>query len=592
MNQSPRTAAGEMVMSDEAFREKWQTVVKDFKTAVASATYKAEFPNPAAESLRQLPRFSVTDSRDEGVKPVNQPIIPDAASVEILSELARGGMGIVFRGHQNSLKREIAIKQLLPEISDEYKDRFVNEALVNAYLDHPNIVPVHELGVSAKGDPLICMKLVQGQSWKTILANRPLEPTRRQRDIDSEQQIRVLLDICDAISYAHSKGILHLDLKPDNIMIGEFGEVMVMDWGIAVEYQKGLESGNRTVPADQIDKPMGTPGYMGPELANGDGPALSPKTDVYLLGGLLYEILMDRPPHLEKSFWMTIISAREGRMPPFKRHVPAELRRICTKALAKNPEDRYPNVNEFKADLGRYLATRENKKGLLVCALFTGILSLLGVFSYLLNDNQDKLNQSQATRYDSLVVATELRTSSEDLTAAARAFVETGEAKYEERYWHILDVRNGKKPRSDGRTAMLRTIMAELGVTEVEFAKLKEAEDNSNELVAAEEKAFNAIKGRFIDENGGFTVTREPDHMLARELVFGDDYYAQKEKILGPIDEFIAMIEQRTQQEVEDDLTRSSRTLWAVIGLIIGLITLAIGYYILLYKKIRWRYAQ
>jgi len=578
-------------MTDQTFRDMWQTVVADLDTAVSDATYKADLVPSKDQRAHQLPVFAVSDSREE-VDTVTQEL-PESpsAGVEIRSELARGGMGVVFRGHQNSLNREIAIKQLLPEISGEYKERFINEALVTAYLDHPNIVQVHELGISSEDEPLLCMKLVQGISWKEKLSTRLTHTTARQRDVDHEEQLKTLLSVCDATGYAHSKGILHLDLKPDNIMIGEFGEVMLMDWGIAVEYQQNASEDNRTINADQVDQPMGTPGYMAPELANGDGSAISPRTDIYLLGAILYEILMGKPPHQKEGLWPTVLSARDGKIPSFKRSVPKELRRICSKALAKVPRDRYGDVAQFKDDLGLYLATRESKKGLITCALFTTMLCILGLFSYLLFDNQERLNQSQATRYSSLVVATELRTSSEDLTASARAFVETGEEKYERKYWQILDVRNGIKPRPDGRTITLRSLMAELGVTAAEFAKLKQAEDNSNHLVIAEERAFNAVKGRFIDENGAFTRSAEPDRELARELVFGDAYYGQKDLILGPIDEFIDMIEQRTMSEVQKDLERSYLTLWLVIGVVLLLITLAVAYYVSLYKKVRWRYS-
>ncbi|WP_372364673.1 serine/threonine-protein kinase [Candidatus Uabimicrobium sp. HlEnr_7] len=268
------------------------------------------------------------------------------STLEIHNEIARGGMGVVLKGQQNSLMRDIAIKKLLDndetENDVEEKKKFVMEARVTAFLDHPNIIPIHELGVDHDGNPLITMKLVRGKSWKQILNN--YKPEKYCPEYISEQ-LGILINICNALSYAHNKNIIHSDLKPANIMVGEFGEVFVMDWGIAVTTD--LDS-TITMHKSMITSPMGTPHYMAPELAAGEGEKIGPWTDTYLLGAILYRILMGKPPHTGSNLWACIHLASEGNIPPFRDDIPGELVNICTKAIQKNPQDRYTSMNDFK----------------------------------------------------------------------------------------------------------------------------------------------------------------------------------------------------------------------------------------------------
>ncbi|BBM86333.1 serine/threonine-protein kinase [Candidatus Uabimicrobium amorphum] len=276
-----------------------------------------------------------------------------------LKEINRGGMGIIYQARQKKLKRDIAIKKML---SDKGKEKFLAESLVNAYLEHPNIVPVHEIDTNDEGEILLAMKFVQGISWKDLLYPKTKEQQDRSAEYNLEGHLGILLNVCNAIAYSHHKNIIHCDLKPENVMIGEFGEVLVMDWGIAVDLgsREDEVKETRTFKNTEINHPMGTPCYISPELAEGRGKDISYATDVYLLGGILYEIIYKRPPHQGNTIWKVLLSAREGNMPPFDESVPYELRSVCKRALQGNMGQRYQKVQEFQKAIQDYLAHRQS----------------------------------------------------------------------------------------------------------------------------------------------------------------------------------------------------------------------------------------
>jgi len=182
--------------------------------------------------------------------------------------------------------------------------------------------------------------------------------------------------------------------------------------------------------------------------------------------------------------------------------------------------------------------------------LLTSLGPVIGLMllSWLTFLNQRDLNQSHANRHESLRLANELRVSSEELTRLARTYVVTGDEDYARQYWHVLDVRNGKQPRPDGRTIPLRTLMKQQGFTAAEFAKLQEAEDNSNALVTTETIAMHAVQGEFDDGRGGYTKKGPPDPELARRIMHDDTYHADKAVIMGPIGEFVSLLDDRTEE--------------------------------------------
>lgn len=219
------------------------------------------------------------------------------------------------------------------------------------------------------------------------------------------------------------------------------------------------------------------------------------------------------------------------------------------------------------------------------------LLAILGVFVVLLVDNQKDLAQSHKVRFESRLLADQLRQSSEDLTRMAQAYVATGNPKFEEDYWHILAIRNGSKPPPEhyqrfywgvippevaapgahARAVPLETLMEEMGFTEAEFGKQKEAQASSDSLVRTEEIAMNAMKGHFDDGAGHFTKRGEPDQKLAIRHMFDEDYHRRKAAILQPIGEFFMLLENRTRATVEELGQRSSRLLYSILGMLIVL---------------------
>ncbi len=277
-------------------------------------------------------------------------------SIDPVEEIGRGGMGIVYRARQASLKREVALKTLRrrkrrQSSTPAARSGFLAEAYTTGRLAHPNIVPIYELGETAAGELFLAMKLVGGTSW--------LEMLRADQPPPLPEQLEILLQVCNAVAFAHSRGIVHNDLKPANVMIGEFGEVLVMDWGLAVSFVRPpADSGLRYRTC--VKDPCGTPSYMAPELAEGRGEDIGPWTDVYLLGAILYRLLCGRPPHKGSDFIQVIIAAALSRPAVFEEEVPEALQRICRKAMAADPDARYPDVQSFQAELRDFLRHRES----------------------------------------------------------------------------------------------------------------------------------------------------------------------------------------------------------------------------------------
>jgi len=279
---------------------------------------------------------------------------PAQPRFELGEEVGAGGMGVVLRATQRSLNREVALK--LAHGADDDPDwtrRFLAEARVTGYLDHPNIVPAHDLTRDEDGRLMFAMKLVGGRSWDRLIYDA--DPQH-----DLEWHLEVLLSVCNAVAFAHSRGIAHCDLKPSNVMVGEFGEVLVMDWGLALDLRETPPDDSPARRRKQLNGPCGTPSYLSPEQANGDGAAIGTWTDTYLLGGILYCIVTGDPPHLSDNVWAAVLMAVSSTPPIFDESVPEPIQTICTRAMARLPEDRYQQVAEFASDVRDYLRHRES----------------------------------------------------------------------------------------------------------------------------------------------------------------------------------------------------------------------------------------
>ncbi|HEY4182892.1 MAG TPA: serine/threonine-protein kinase [Kofleriaceae bacterium] len=264
-----------------------------------------------------------------------------------------GGMGEVVAATDDRIGRDVAIKRMRDTRPDaQHVSRFLREARIQARLDHPAIVPVHELGTDTAGRPYFVMKRISGRTLAQYLVD----------GAPSQRMLRTLVDVCLAIDLAHSRGVIHRDLKPANIMLGDYGEVYVLDWGVArVQSERSEQS--IVVRAD-IDTPndgtqagsvLGTPGYMAPEVITGE-PAQGP-ADVYALGCILFEILSEQPLHPRGTPAIATTLASPQERPTQRvgdRSIPPELDRLCFEALAQRPGER-PTARQFADRIQKYL---------------------------------------------------------------------------------------------------------------------------------------------------------------------------------------------------------------------------------------------
>ncbi|MBI2375028.1 MAG: protein kinase [Deltaproteobacteria bacterium] len=276
--------------------------------------------------------------------------------LRVMETLGEGGMGVVRRAEQVPLHRTVAVKSLREgQKTPEATLRLMREAWITGGLEHPNIVPVYTLGRSREGYPLLVMKRIEGRVWAELLR----ESGRPPHAPDWARQVGILIQVCRALELAHHHGILHRDLKPDNVMIGNFGEVYVLDWGIALSLDDD-HGGRLPVVANAIGM-AGTPSYMAPEMVDDRCDRLSVRSDVYLVGAVLHEILTGRPPHLAGSITDMLFHAHKGTVPEHPPEAPLELSEICRRALAPDPEDRHASIAELRESLEAFLRHRSSE---------------------------------------------------------------------------------------------------------------------------------------------------------------------------------------------------------------------------------------
>jgi WD40 repeat protein len=264
-----------------------------------------------------------------------------------LNKLGEGGMGTVHLARQVALGREVAVKQIhhRSNCKESMRDEFLTEAVLTGKLEHPNIVPVYEVGESPDGDLFYAMKNVKGSTWDDTID-----------DLSLTENLEILIDVCDAIAFAHAEGVIHRDLKPQNIMTGGFGEVLVLDWGMAA----------LVVPGEDVTASAGgTPSYMAPEMIKPPY-RVGPRSDVYLLGAILFRFLTGQPPHVGESALTCLASVRRNEIADSNEEriqaqdPTGELLSVALKAMATEPRDRHQTVREFQQAVRGFVSHQES----------------------------------------------------------------------------------------------------------------------------------------------------------------------------------------------------------------------------------------
>ncbi|MBM3876133.1 MAG: hypothetical protein FJ386_05360 [Verrucomicrobia bacterium] len=324
-------------------------------------------------------------------RPVN-----DSGFFEIKNVIALGGMGAVLSAEDKNVLRTVALKVMLPgaALSEEKVQRFVTEARITGQLEHPNIVPLYEMAVTADGTLFYTMRMVGGRTLSQILTDIRNNDTDTVAKFPLGQLLTIFQKVCDGVAYAHSRGVIHRDLKPDNIMVGDYGEVLVMDWGLAKVLPTGLANAGATPAAPMLPSELagrdsfrtldgqvkGTPRYMAPEQAEARTDAIDVQTDIYALGAILYTILTLHPPVTGDDVREVLENVAAGRiLPPTQfntrtsvqdrdalkvfgdvipplvhcpdRRIPAAMSAVTMKAMERLPERRYQTVADLQRDI-------------------------------------------------------------------------------------------------------------------------------------------------------------------------------------------------------------------------------------------------
>ncbi|MEE2935074.1 MAG: protein kinase [Planctomycetota bacterium] len=306
----------------------------------------------ADAQLQRLRKCDVTEVQADPAK---------VADYKLVGKLGQGGMGDVYAARQGSLDRILALKVIKPlagkrraqllrsgtldSVEKERKRQFLSEAIVTSDLDHPNIVPIHDVAVTSEGNLFYSMKRVAGTPWSAVIHEKT-----------QDENLEILLKACDAIAFAHTRGVVHRDIKPENIMLGDFGVVLVMDWGLALptsEYEK----------QDSVFMSMGlggTPAFMAPELATGPLEKITAAADIYLLGATLYMIITGVAPHHANSISKCLMAVKGNDILPVPEEKQSDLVDIAMKAMETEPEDRFPDVPSFQQAIRDYRAHAES----------------------------------------------------------------------------------------------------------------------------------------------------------------------------------------------------------------------------------------
>ena len=442
---------------------------------------------------------------------------------------ARGGLGEVFRAEDEELHRVVALKRIQTRHQDnpDSRRRFLVEAEITGQLEHPGIVPVYGLVDDADGKLCYAMRFVKGQTLDEALqffhqADKNARRNPGERGLAMRELLNRFIAVCNTVAYAHNRGILHRDLKPANIILGKFGETLVIDWGLAkafalsegqaYEVEEPIVSLQSIAPANatHVGRSMGTPGYMSPEQAQGHWHVVGPASDVFSLGATLYAILAGQAPYQGRDKETVLDQARRGDCLPLRQvcpKVPRDLEMICRKSMHKDPSRRYPTAKALADDLERWMADEPVKAyrepllqrgrrwlrkhrtlvGSSVAALLVTAICLAGA-TVLLGEAYEQERVAKEQKDEQLLAAT----AAEEAARKAEAKAKSAQKQSDKVTEFLVEAFRGADPRMQGLDLKV------VDVLDAAVAKLqREAEDDpliKARLLAAIGETYLSLK--------------------------------------------------------------------------------------------------
>ena len=348
--------ADTLVDDQELLKRTLQQLPAGIRSSGLAATIPA--PAPSQSGLVSLKSLPPLDMRSDD----------DGAQYQLGDVIGEGGMGRVQRAGQRILSRDVAVKRLRTDLDnlDACSLLLLDEAVLTGSLEHPNICPVYALGLDEDGRPAMVMKRLLGVSWADLLDDPEHSLVTAREGDNLVFHLEVLMQVCNALHFAHARKVFHRDVKPENVMVGEYGEVYLVDWGVA--YVEGESSATGAI--------VGTLAYMAPEMLQGAGPHITARTDVYLLGATLHHVLCGYPPHMFDDLDAALLHIYRSDEPEFGETVPGELVELCRRALRKDPNQRPSSALAFRAAIGEYLSHRGSYE--LASAAMRRLNNLLG----------------------------------------------------------------------------------------------------------------------------------------------------------------------------------------------------------------------